>query len=60
MATSRTPSGSVAAMEIVLRYYYQRGAVAQNLQSDKCLDEAVSVLDDSKLYKSVLTGTSDK
>ena len=48
------------AMEIVLRYYYQRGAVAQNLQSDKCLDEAVSVLDDSKLYKSVLTGTSDK
>ena len=48
------------AMEIVLRYYYQRGAVAQNLQSDKCLDEAVSVLDDSKRYKSVLVGPSDK
>ena len=48
------------AMEIVLRYYYQRGAVAQNLQSDKCLAQAVAVLNDSKLYKSVLTGPSDK
>ena len=48
------------AMEIVLRYYYQRGAVAQNLQSDKCLAQAVAVLNDSKLYKSVLAGPSDK
>ena len=47
------------AMEIVLRYYYQRGAVAQNMRSDKCLDEAVAVLNDSNRYKSVLAGPAD-
>ena len=43
------------SMEIVLRYYYQRGAVAQNMKTDKFLVEAVNLLDDSKRYASILS-----
>jgi hypothetical protein len=42
-------------MEIVLRYYYQRGAVAQNMKTDKFLVEAVNLLDDSMRYASILS-----
>ena len=44
----------VIAMEIVVRYYYQRGAVMLNMKSDKFLDEAVSLLGDRKRYDSIL------
>ena len=44
----------VIAMEIVVRYYYQRGAVMLNMRSDKFLDEAVSLLGDRKRYDSIL------
>ena len=43
------------SMEIMLRYYYQRGAVAQNMKTDKFLVEAVNLLDDSKRYASILS-----
>ena len=42
------------AMEIVVRYYYQRGVVEHNLKSDKFLDEAVRLLGDRKRYDSIL------
>lgn len=44
----------VISMEIVVRYYYQRGAVLLNMKSDKFLDEAVSLLGDRKRYDSIL------
>lgn len=44
----------VIALEIVVRYYYQRGAVMLNMKSDKFLDEAVSLLGDRKRYDSIL------
>lgn len=47
---------SVIALEIVVRYYYQRGAVEQNIKSDKFLAEAVKVLNDRKRYDSILAG----
>ena len=47
---------SVIALEIVIRYYYQRGAVEQNIKSDKFLAEAVKVLNDRKRYDSILAG----
>lgn len=40
--------------EIVVRYYYQRGAVILNLKSDKFVGEAVSLLGDRKRYDSIL------
>ena len=44
----------VLAMEIVTRYYYQRGAVVQSLKSDKFLADAVKLLDDPARYRSIL------
>lgn len=41
-------------LEIVVRYYYQRGAVMLNMKSDKFLDKAVELLGDRKHYDSIL------
>lgn len=43
------------ALEIVVRYYYQRGAVMMNLKNDKFVDEVVSLLGDSKRYNAILS-----
>ena len=51
---------SVIALEIVIRYYYQRGAVMQNIKSDKFLAEAVKVLNDRKRYDSILAGPAGR
>ena len=48
----------VIALEIVARYYYQRGAVMLNLNEDKFLGEAVKLLGDRKRYDSILAGPS--
>ena len=44
----------VIAMEILIRYYYQRGVVVYNMSRDKFLEEAVSLLGDRKRYDSIL------
>ena len=44
----------VLAMEIVTRYYYQRGSVVQNMKTDKFIDEAVNVLNDGARYSAIL------
>jgi len=44
----------VIAMEIVVRYHYQRGVVMLNMRSDRFLDEAVNLLGDRKRYDSIL------
>ena len=53
----RTDLERVLAMEIVTRYYYQRGAVVQSLKSDKFLADAVKLLDDPARYRSILAAT---
>lgn len=50
----RTDLERVLAMEIVARYYYQRGTVVQSLKSDKFLADAVKLLDDPDRYRSIL------
>ena len=50
----RTDLERVLAMEIVTRYYFQRGAVVQSLKSDKFLADAVKLLDDPARYRSIL------
>ena len=55
----RTDLERLVTMEIITRYYYQRGAVEQSLKSDKFLVQAVGVLDDSKRYQSILAGPTD-
>ncbi len=44
-------------VEIVGRYYYQKGKVQSSLENDKDLAEAIKTLKDNELYKSVLAGT---
>ena len=44
----------VIALEIVVRYHYQRGGVVESLKSDKFLKEVVSLMGDRKRYDSIL------
>lgn len=46
---------SMISEEIIKRYYYQRGAIIQQLKGDKDLDEAVKVLTDPERYQRILS-----
>lgn len=43
--------------EIVSRYYYQDGRIAQSLNSDPEVQHAVSIIQDKTKYKDILAGT---
>ena len=43
------------AIEIIKRYYYQRGGIIEQLKDDPDLKEAVKVLNDSVRYHNILT-----
>ena len=43
--------------EIISRYYYQKGKIISSLKTDQDIAEAITVLTDQALYKSVLNGT---
>jgi carboxyl-terminal processing protease len=47
-------------MEIVSRYYYQKGKIIATVQHNEEIEEAKKVLLDEDLYKSVLDGTYKK
>jgi carboxyl-terminal processing protease len=44
-------------IEIVTRYYYQKGKVEASLINDKEVKKAIEVINDNELYKSILDGT---
>jgi carboxyl-terminal processing protease len=44
-------------LEIVTRYYYQKGKVAASLKNDKDIAEASRIIGDQPLYSSILAGT---
>jgi carboxyl-terminal processing protease len=44
-------------LDIVTRYYFQKGKVVSSLRNDPDIAEAIRVLNDEQLYKSVLAGT---
>ena len=46
------------AEEIIKRYYYQEGAIIQQLKDDKDLDEAVQVLANPERYQQILSVTA--
>ncbi len=48
------------AAEIVKRYYYQEGAMIENLKDDKTLQKALDVLADRELYRKTLSGPEEK
>ncbi len=46
---------NMIAIEIIKRYYYQRGSIIQQLKDDSDLNEAIKVLGDSERYKKMLS-----
>ncbi|MCL1615520.1 S41 family peptidase [Bacteroides sp. ET71] len=46
---------SMLAIEIIKRYYYQRGSIIQQLKDDPDLKEAIKILGDSLSYKKMLS-----
>ena len=46
---------SMLAIEIVKRYYYQRGSIIEQLKDDPDLKEAVKILGDADAYRSMLS-----
>jgi carboxyl-terminal processing protease len=54
---SREEVSEVLAMEILRRYYYQKGAILHNITKDKEIKEAVRVLGNKSEYRDMLNGT---
>ncbi len=48
------------ALEIISRYYYQKGKIEASLKIDPDLAEATKLLKDNKIYSSILKGTYKK
>jgi len=45
----------IISVEIVKRYYYQKGELIESLKGDKVLKEAIRVLEDKDLYRQTLS-----
>ena len=45
----------VIAVEIVKRYYYQRGAIIEQLKNDDDLRKAIELLTDADAYQAILS-----
>ncbi len=44
-------------IEIISRYYYQKGKIVASLKTDEEIEKAVELLNDNDLYKSILKGS---
>ena len=53
----KTQVKDLLRVEIVGRYYYQKGKVKASLEDDTDLAEAIKTIHDPALYKSILAGT---
>jgi len=47
-------------LEIASRYYYQKGRIIANLQSDPEVEKAIELINDKKNYSGILDGTVTK
>ncbi len=56
----RTEIEEMLRIEIITRYYYQKGKLIASLENDKEVDEAIRVLTETDVYKSILDGTYAK
>ena len=45
----------IISLEIIKRYYYQKGATIERLKQDKEVDEAIAILKDVNTYKKILS-----
>jgi carboxyl-terminal processing protease len=54
---NRSEIEEMLKMEIISRYYYQKGKLESSLVHDPEIAEAVKLINDQQLYKSILDGT---
>ncbi|MCK4360389.1 MAG: peptidase S41, partial [Bacteroidales bacterium] len=47
-------------IEIVSRYYYQKGKIIASIANDPEIKEAMEILENKTLYESILNGTYQK
>ncbi|RLD41457.1 MAG: peptidase S41 [Bacteroidetes bacterium] len=57
---NRSEIEEMLKIEIITRYYYQKGKIESSLVTDPDISEAIKVLNDNLLYTSILNGTYDK
>ena len=54
---NRSEIEEMLKIEIITRYYYQKGKIESSLVSDPEVKEAINIIGDSSLYSSILDGT---
>ncbi len=57
LAKHKDQINDILRLEIISRYYYQKGKVISALKNDDEVDEAIRILEDKGLYDSILNGT---
>ncbi len=57
LTVAKDQISELLAMELVRRYYYQKGAILYNLRFDEEIDTAVETLGNAAEYHGMLTGT---
>ena len=62
LQTFREEISDLLRLEIVSRYYYQKGKIRASLKSDPDINRAIQILNDQATYNAILNGTykSDK
>lgn len=60
LQTHRDEISEMLKLEIASRYYFQKGRVIANLQSDPEVKKAVGIIEDQKNYTGILDGTITK
>jgi len=60
LQSHRDEIAEMLKLEIVTRYYYQKGRVVSSLESDPEVQKAIEMLEDTKNYTGILNGTITK
>ncbi len=60
LQTHRDEISEMLKLEIASRYYFQKGRVIANLQSDPEVKKAIGIIEDQKNYTGILDGTITK
>jgi len=56
----RTEISEILKIEIVSRYYYQKGKIKANLESDPEIKKAIELIGEKEVYTSILSGNYKK
>lgn len=49
----------IISVEIIKRYYYQKGEIRESLKEDKALKKAIGILEDKDLYRKTLSAPEE-